>query len=337
MTTSPRHRIAAIVPCYNEGLTVARVVTGLRAAFGTIAVYVYDNNSTDDTVEQARAAGAIVRTETLQGKGNVLRRAFADVDAEVYVLIDGDDTYDPADAPAMVDLLLSGPYDHVLGCRTDDPAATAYRAGHAQGNLLFNRLVSLLFGLKVTDMLSGYRVLSRRLVKSFPALSQRFEIETELTVHALATRTPQAEIPVGFRTRPEGSLSKLSTVADGRRIILTIARLFAMERPLMFWGIGATLTLILALVTGLPVISDYLGTGLVARFPTAFLAASLVVIACLMAASGVVLAGTTRNRHEAARLAYLGHPPVAAVAPDATPGAPEGVHDTRPVRAPDRR
>jgi len=291
VTAISRLDIAAIVPCFNEEATVAKVVTDLKDAFDSIAVYVYDNNSTDATRERARAAGAIVRTEVLQGKGNVVRRAFADVEADVYILIDGDDTYDVASAPAMVAALLDGPYDHVLGCRVDDPERTAYRNGHAQGNRVFNRIVSLLFGQRVNDMLSGYRVFSRRFVKSFPALSQRFEIETELTIHSLTTRAPQIEMPVGFRSRPDGSLSKLSTIGDGRRIIVAICKLFAMEKPLTFWGVACLLALLAGLVCGVPVITDYLQTGLVQRFPTAFLAASLMVIACLMAMAGVILAG----------------------------------------------
>lgn len=307
-----RPQIAAIVPCYNEEATVAKVVTDLRRTFEGITVYVYDNNSRDATRERAREAGAIVRTESLQGKGNVVRRAFADVDADVYLLIDGDDTYDVASAPAMVEALLDGPYDHVLGCRVDDPDNSAYRTGHAWGNRFFNRVVSMLFGEPVTDMLSGFRVFSRRFVKSFPALSQRFEIETELTVHSLATRVPQIEKPVGFGERPDGSESKLSTFSDGRRIILTIAKLFAFEKPLVFWGSASVVSFAAGLVSGIPVISEYLRTGLVERFPTAFLAAIFMVIACLMVTAGVILTGTTRNRHEAARLAYLGLAPVAA-------------------------
>ncbi|UQN31583.1 glycosyltransferase [Brachybacterium kimchii] len=321
--------IAAIVPCYNEEATVAKVVSDLRRTFDGITVYVYDNNSKDATRERAREAGAIVRTETLQGKGNVVRRAFADVDADVYLLIDGDDTYDVASAPAMVEALLEGPYDHVLGCRVDDPDNSAYRKGHAWGNRFFNRVVSRLFGEPVTDMLSGFRVFSRRFVKSFPALSQRFEIETELTVHSLATRVPQIEKPVGFGERPDGSESKLSTFSDGRRIILTIAKLFAFEKPFVFWGAASIVAFLAGLISGIPVISEYARTGLVERFPTAFLAAIFMVIACLMVTAGVILTGTTRNRHEAARLAYLG------LAPVTTPGlAPQRELSPEELRAP---
>ncbi|MEO8750057.1 MAG: glycosyltransferase, partial [Allobranchiibius sp.] len=207
-------RIAAIVPCYNEEVAVGQVVKDLLAAVDGIVVYVYDNNCSDDTVRVATEAGAVVRSESRKGKGNVVRRAFADIDADVYLLIDGDDTYDASAAPQLIETLLSGPYDHVLGVRTDNPDATAYRPGHASGNRLFNRLITALFGEPVTDMLSGYRVFSHRFVKSFPALAREFEIETELTVHAVNLRVPQIEVPVGFKDRPEGSESKLRTYHD---------------------------------------------------------------------------------------------------------------------------
>ncbi|KAF5294003.1 hypothetical protein FQR65_LT20014 [Abscondita terminalis] len=247
-------RIAAIVPCYNEEASVALVVADLIAAVPGIQVYVYDNNSSDRTSEVAAAAGAIVRREERKGKGNVVRRAFADVDADVYLLIDGDDTYEAAAAPQMIEMLLSGPYDHVLGCRADDPAQTAYRPGHAQGNRMFNRLVGSLFGERVTDMLSGYRVFSRRFVKSFPALSSGFEIETELTVHSMALRVPQREVAVGFKDRPEGSESKLNTFSDGFKILWLITRLFAHERPFAFHGFLAALSMLFAVIFGIPVI-----------------------------------------------------------------------------------
>ena len=225
-------RIAAIVPCYNEEAAVGTVVTDLKNAVPGIEVYVYDNNSSDRTAEVAAAAGAIVRTETRKGKGNVVRRAFADIDADVYVMIDGDDTYDASAAPEMIDLLVRENLDHVLGCRVDDKDNSAYRPGHAQGNKMFNSLVGFLFGDTVTDMLSGYRVFSRRFVKSFPALSREFEIETELTVHSMALRVPQAEYGVGFKDRPAGSESKLRTFHDGFRILGLIGRLVAHERLL---------------------------------------------------------------------------------------------------------
>jgi glycosyltransferase involved in cell wall biosynthesis len=225
--------IAAVIPCHDEETAIARVVADLRQAVPDLHVYVYDNASTDRTAEVAAAAGATVRREHVKGKGNVVRRAFADVDADIYVLIDGDDTYAARDLPAMIDALRSGPYDHVLGVRVDG-AQTAYRPGHALGNRGFNWLVGRVFGTPVGDMLSGYRVMSRRFVKSFPALSREFEIETELTVHAMSLRVPGTEVPVGFKDRAEGSESKLRTYHDGFRILSLIVQLVRHERPLMF-------------------------------------------------------------------------------------------------------
>ncbi len=229
-------RIAAIVPCYNEEAAVASVVCDLKRAVPGITVYVYDNNSTDRTAAVAADAGAIVRTERRRGKGNVVRRAFADIDADIYLLIDGDDTYDAAAAPEMIAALENGPLDHVLGVRRVAAGKSAYRPGHEAGNRLFNRLVGFLFGETVTDMLSGYRVFSRRFVKSFPALSREFEIETELTVHTMRLRVTQTEIRVGFKDRPDGSKSKLRTYHDGLRIVRLIAQLLQHERPVVFYG-----------------------------------------------------------------------------------------------------
>ena len=212
-------RIAAIVPCHNEEITVAKVVGDLKAAVPGITVYVYDNCSSDRTSQRAAEAGAIVRKENVPGKGNVVRRAFADIDADIYVMIDGDDTYEAAHLPEMIDTLISGPCDHVLGVRQDNQETTSYRPGHEAGNKMFNRLTGWLFGSEVSDMLSGYRVFSRRFVKSFPAISRRFEIETELTVHTMSLRLPTTEVAVDFRDRPDGSESKLSTFKDGFRIL----------------------------------------------------------------------------------------------------------------------
>lgn len=304
MSTGPR--IVAIVPCYNEELAVAKVVTGLREAVPDITVYVYDNSSTDRTAEVARAAGAVVRTERRKGKGNVVRRAFADLDADIYVLIDGDDTYDTAAAPAMIAALRDGPLDHVLGVRRQaDPSQNAYRRGHQTGNKLFSRFVGALFGEPVADMLSGYRVFSRRFVKSFPALSREFEIETELTLHSLNLRVPQLEMPVGFRDRPPGSVSKLRTYHDGFRILGLIGRLVQHERPLPFYGMLAAILAAVSLALGLPVTVEFFRTGFVPRLPTAVLAASLMIIAVLSLMVGLVLNGVLRVRREAARLAYL--------------------------------
>lgn len=298
--------IAAIVPCHNEEAAVGKVVRDLQEAVPGIAVFVYDNNSTDQTAKVAREAGAIVRTETRRGKGNVVRRAFADIDADIYVLIDGDDTYDAGALPDMIAELQHGPLDHVLGVRRQVAATeSAYRPGHEAGNRLFNRLVGFLFGEPVTDMLSGYRVLSRRFVRSFPALSHEFEIETELTVHAMNLRVPQAEVPVGFRDRPEGSESKLRTYHDGFRILRLIVNLFQHERPLAFYGLVAALFAVVGVALGLPVVWEFTQTGEVPRFPTAVLASSLCIISVLAAAVGLVLNGTLRLRKEAARLEYL--------------------------------
>lgn len=298
-------KIAAIIPCYNEEATVATVVADLRAALPDAEIYVYDNNSTDRTSEVAAAAGAHVRHESRKGKGNVVRRAFADIDADIYLMIDGDDTYDASAAPSMIEALREGPLDHVLGTRRESAGETAYRPGHEAGNKAFNRLVSGLFGENVTDMLSGYRVFSRRFVKSFPAQSRQFEIETELTVHTINLRVPQTEVPVGFKDRPEGSESKLNTFRDGFRILGLIGRLVQHERPVLFYGVIASLFALLGLVFGIPVIIDFWQTGLVERFPTAFLASSLMILAMVFLVIGLVLNGVLRGRQEAMRLQYL--------------------------------
>ena len=299
--------IAAIVPCFNEEVAIGQVVADLKAAVDGITVYVYDNNSTDRTAEVAAKAGAIVRTERRPGKGNVVRRAFADIDADIYVMIDGDDTYDAAALPDMIELLRTGPLDHVLGCRKAGDSS-AYRRGHEEGNRAFNRLVGWLFGEPVTDMLSGYRAFSRRFVKSFPALSQQFEIETELTVHAMSLRVPQAEIPVGFKDRPAGSESKLRTFRDGFRILGLIVRLLQAKRPMAFYSAFALLFTIVGLVLGIPIIVEFMELGAVPRFPTAVLAASLMIIATLCLVVGLILTGVLRSRQEAARLEYMRFP-----------------------------
>ena len=303
-------RIAAIVPCYNEEVAIGTVVRDLKAAVPGIEVYVYDNNSSDRTSEVAREAGAIVRFEPRKGKGNVVRRAFADVEADVYLMIDGDDTYDATAAPEMIDLLVRENLDHVLGCREDDKDNSAYRPGHAQGNKMFNKLVGFLFGEPVTDMLSGYRIFSRRFVKSFPALSRQCEIETELTVHSMALRVPQREFGVGFKDRPEGSESKLSTFKDGFRILSLIGRLIAHERPMAFYSVLSLLFMLLALLLGLPVVWDFMLTGFVPRLPTAVLASSLVIISGLSFMVGLIQSGIQKSRREAMRLAYLQLSPV---------------------------
>ncbi len=300
--------IAAIVPCYNEETTIATVVEELQQYVPEITVYVYDNNSQDRTAAVARAAGAIVRREERPGKGNVMRRAFADIDADVYVMVDGDDTYGIAALPEMIHTLLSGPYDHVLGCRQDDPQNSAYRPGHGLGNRVFASLVSSLFGTDgVTDLFSGYRVMSKRFVKSFPSLSRGFEIETELTVHCLEVRTPNREIPCGFKDRPAGSESKLNTIKDGVKILSFIGRLFHAQHPAIFYGLISGITLILGLILGIPVVWEFAQTGYVPRLPTAVLASSLVIIAVLAAMLGIILSGILRARLETIRLNYLQH------------------------------
>lgn len=297
-------RIACVVPCYNEQETVATVVQDLRAALPTAEIYVYDNASTDATVERALAAGAIVRSESRKGKGNVLRRAFADVDADAVLIIDGDDTYDASRAAEMVDLLFDGSYDQVIGVRrqtTDD----AYRAGHAWGNRMLTGCVGAIFGREISDMLSGYRVFSRRWVKSFPALSQEFETETEMTVHTLNLRLPVAEVQVDFKDRPAGSESKLRTYRDGWRILRLIATLAWRERPAAVHAVIAGLVALAALVVGAPVVVEFARTGLVPRLPSAVLAATLATIAVFVLVVGYLLEAIAHARNETARLAYL--------------------------------
>ncbi|MDF2916398.1 MAG: glycosyl transferase family 2 [Microbacterium sp.] len=310
MSASPT--IAALVPCYNEELSIASVVRDLRAAVPEITVYVYDNASTDRTVEVARAAGAIVRSEERKGKGNVVRRAFADVEADIYVLIDGDDTYDAAALPEMIATLIEGPYDHILGVR-NETTESAYRPGHSLGNKGFNWLVGSIFGSDVSDMLSGYRVMSRRFVKSFPALSREFEIETELTVHAMSVRVPQAEVSVGFKDRPEGSESKLRTYHDGFRILNLIAQLVRHERPMFFYGVVASILVLIGILLGIPVVVDFFQTGLVPRLPSAVLALGVVLAGGLAASIGLILDGVLKARREVSRLNYLTYsaPPTA--------------------------
>lgn len=305
----PEPRIAAIIPCYNEEAAIHSVVTDLRAAVPSMDIIVYDNNSTDETARVAREAGAEVRFEGRKGKGNVVRRAFADIDADVYLLIDGDDTYDASAARGMIDALLDGHYDQILGVRRQhEGEPSAYRPGHETGNRLFNRLVGWLFGDPVSDMLSGYRVFSKRFVKSFPALSREFEIETELTVHSMSMRVPQTEVQVGFKDRPEGSESKLRTYHDGFRILWLIVELLRHERPFLFYSLFSALFVLVGLILGIPVIVDYAETGLVERFPTALLATGFVLLGFLALVVALVLDGLLRSRREAMRLEYLRWP-----------------------------
>lgn len=302
-----RPRIAVLIPCYNEEVAIPRVVADFRAALPDAVIYVYDNNSRDRTREVAAAAGAVVRGEPLQGKGNVIRRMFADIEAEAYVLVDGYDTYDAAAAPPMLDRLFGERLDMVTGTSVTR-AVAAYRPGHRFGNQVLTGAVRWVFGKGISDMLSGYRVFSRRFVKSFPALATGFETETEFTVHALELRLPVGEMETAYRERPEGSTSKLNTWRDGFRILRTILVLVKRERPLPFFGaIGAAL---LALGVGLavPIFVEYAETGLVPRFPTAILSTGLVLLSFLALVCGLVLDTVTRGRQEAKRMAYLALP-----------------------------
>lgn len=305
--TVPPPRIAVIVPCYNEAVAIAQVVRGFRRSLPSAQVWVFDNNSSDGTAAVAREAGAQVRPVALQGKGHVVRRMFADVEADVYVMVDGDATYDADAAPALVRLLCDQGLDMVVGARRhEDPAA--YRAGHTWGNRMLTDCVAWLFGRACSDMLSGYRVFSRRFVKSFPALSAGFETETELTVHALGLRMPMAEMETAYRARPEGSFSKLSTLCDGWRILRTVGLLMRTERPLAFFGAAALALLALALGLGAPLVATYWETGQVPRFPTAILSTGLVMLSMLSLVCGLVLDTVSRARRETKHLAYLAVP-----------------------------
>jgi glycosyltransferase involved in cell wall biosynthesis len=303
MTTSTM-RIAVLVPCFNEQAAVASVVADFRKALPSAEIFVYDNNSSDRTIAVAREAGAEVRNERRQGKGHVVRRMFADIEADIYVLVDGDATYDAASAPRMIDLLLAERLDMVVGLRVDQ-AEAAYRRGHRAGNLMLTSFLSSVFGQAFKDILSGYRVFSRRFVKSFPVLSDGFEIETELSVHALELALPVAEIETRYYARPEGSFSKLSTWRDGFRILGTILKLYRSEKPLRFFtAIGIFLALV-SIGLAIPVVVTFLEQGIVPRLPTAVLSMGLMIVAILSVSSGLVLDTVTRGRREMKLLAYL--------------------------------
>jgi glycosyltransferase involved in cell wall biosynthesis len=297
-------RIAVILPCFNEEAAIAATVEGFRAALPTATIYVYDNNSQDRTRALAAKAGAVVRTERQQGKGHVVRRMFADIDADIYVMADGDLTYDPTAAPAMVDMLVAEQLDMVVGTRRHE-AKHAYRGGHVLGNRLFTGLLAGLFGRSFNDIFSGYRLFSRRFVKSFPVLSSGFEIETEISVHALELRMPVGEVETAYVARPEGSLSKLSTWGDGWRILKTIVTLYRIERPVLFYGGVGALLLLAAILLSVPLIVTYVHTGLVPRVPTAILVTGMTIIAVLCFFAGLILDTVTRGRREVRRLAYL--------------------------------
>ncbi|MCC2976435.1 glycosyltransferase family 2 protein [Sphingomonas sp. PL-96] len=300
-------KIAVLLPCYNEEAAIAQTVAGFREALPDATIYVYDNNSQDRTVAVAREAGAVVRSERIQGKGAVVRRMFADIEADVYVMADGDATYDASVAPAMVAQLVGEQLDMIVGSRVEQHQA-AYRRGHRFGNRAMTGILARLFGRSFTDIFSGYRVFSRRFVKSFPSLSGGFEIETEISVHALELKMPVAEVETCYFARPEGSHSKLSTYRDGWRIARTIATLYRFERPLWFFGALGLILAAVALLLAVPLVVTYLQTGLVPRFPTAILVTGLMILASLCGFSGLILDTVVRGRVEVRRLAYLAHP-----------------------------
>ncbi|WP_394568030.1 glycosyltransferase family 2 protein [Bradyrhizobium sp. 31Argb] len=302
-------RVAVLVPCFNEEAAIGTVVADFRKALPQAQIFVYDNNSRDRTAEIARAAGAEVRSERRQGKGHVVRRMFADVDADIYVLVDGDATYDAPSAPRMIEALVNDNLDMVVGVRIDQSAA-AYRRGHRTGNRMLTGFLSAVFGHAFRDILSGYRVFSRRFVKSFPVLSDGFEIETELSVHALELALPVGEIESPYYARPEGSVSKLNTWRDGFRILGTILKLYRSERPLRFFtGIGMVLALI-SIVLAIPIVITFIEEGIVPRLPTAVLSTGLMIVAMLSVSSGLVLDTVTRGRREMKLLAYLSQPAI---------------------------
>jgi glycosyltransferase involved in cell wall biosynthesis len=295
--------VAVLVPCRNEEHAIAKVVADFRAALPNATVYVYDNNSTDRTIEVATKAGAVVRAEAHQGKGHVVRRMFSDIEAEVYVLVDGDATYDAFSAPTMINMLIQEQLDMVVATRVDGEE-TAYRRGHRTGNRLLTALVTSIFGWAFTDMLSGYRVFSRRFVKSFPGLSRGFEVETELTIHALQLELPVKEAPTAYYSRPNGSASKLSTWHDGFRILWTVFKLYRAERPLQFFGLAGLLLASVSIVLAIPIFITYIQDGLVPRLPTAVLSSCLMLLGFLSVAVGLILDTVTRGRHETKLIAY---------------------------------
>ena len=307
MNQPKQPRIAVLLPCYNEEAAIAATVAGFKKALPGASVYVYDNNSSDRTCAIAKKAGALVRSERQQGKGYVVRRMFADVDADVYIMADGDLTYDPKAAPAMVDMLVDEQLDMVVGTRKHE-AKEAYRGGHVLGNRIFTGLLAGLFGRSFTDIFSGFRVFSRRFVKSFPVLSSGFEIETEISVHALELRMPVGEVETVYASRPEGSHSKLSTFSDGWRILKTIVTLYRIERPVLFFGSVGALLVAVALLLSVPLVVTYLNTGLVPRFPTAILVTGMIIVAVLCFFAGLILDTVTRGRREVRRLSYLSQP-----------------------------
>jgi len=304
MDNSPTFNIAIILPCYNEQTAIFNVVREFKAILPDATVYVYDNGSSDKTIEQAERAEAKVYSEPMRGKGHVIRRAFSDIDADIYIMADGDGTYEVARAPEMVELLVTKHLDMVVGVRTDN-YGKPYRIGHRSGNVLFNKTISLLFGNKFSDILSGYRVFSRRFVKSFPALSEGFEIETELTIHAIQLRIPTAEVTTQYRQRETGSVSKLNTYRDGVKILWTIFLLTNHFKPFLLYSIIAALLACLSIFLGIPIFEEYFRTGLVPRFPTAILATGIMLLAALSFVCGLILHTISRGQLEVKRLYYL--------------------------------
>lgn len=302
-------RIAVLIPCHNEELTVGKVVSSFRHSLPESHIYVYDNNSTDKTALVAEAAGAIVRQEELQGKGHVIRRMFSDIEADIYVLVDGDDTYDAGSAPPMIRMLLTRHYDMVTATRVSTVGNACYRFGHRFVNRLFSGIVAWIFGDRILDMLSGFRVFTRRFVKSFPALSLGFETETEFTVHALELNLPVGQIDSPYRARPEGSHSKLNTYSDGFRILFSIFELIKEERPLQFFSLIAAILFLIAVILIVPIILEFDHTGLVRRFPTAILCTGIMLLSSLSFFCGLILESIASVRKEAKRIAYLSFRP----------------------------
>jgi glycosyltransferase involved in cell wall biosynthesis len=306
MNTRSKQKIAVLIPCYNEALTIAKVINDFRRNLPDSDIYVYDNNSKDDTIALAKNAGAIVYSEVLQGKGNVVRRMFADIEADIYVMVDGDATYDADSIQLMVDTMIDQRLDMVTGVRKSN-IEEAYRAGHRFGNWMFSSLIANIFGDRISDLLSGYRVFSRRFVKSFPALSGEFEIETELTVHALELRMPIGEVDTPYGARPEGSVSKLSTYKDGFKILYMVIKLIKNERPLSLFGFLGFFFLLSSLVLSVPLFTTYLETGLVPRLPTATLVVGMTIIGFFSIFAGIIIDSISTSRREIKRLFYLGH------------------------------
>ncbi len=298
------NKIAVLIPCLNEEKTIATVVEGFIHSLPDCSVYVYDNGSSDKTVEHATRSGAIVNKEVSPGKGNVVRRMFADIDADLYVLVDGDSTYDPQEAPLLIKELFVEKADMVVGCRVPEQA-NSLTFSHRVGNNLFNRLYTWLFGRGFNDIFSGYRVFTKRFVKTFPSTSKGFEIETEISVHSSQLRLPVREVNVSYSERPEGSISKLRTFFDGMGILRSMLTLMKDNRPFALFGFFSAVFMILSLLLGLPVLFDFIDTGLVARLPTAILSTGLAVFSVVSLSIGLALESISRLRLEAKLLAYL--------------------------------